>query len=100
MGKPTETADLSQRELTDSRLTTGEPAESTELGPLNVGGSCVVLAIGGVNGSLRCQIGSLRCQIGKVMSIYRAHVFFCCGGKDMSLWDTWFYCCLQVDPHN
>ena len=36
MGKPTETADLSQRELTDSRLTTGGPAEETELGPLNV----------------------------------------------------------------
>ena len=51
MGKPTETADLSQRELTDSRLTTGEPAEETELGPLNVGGSCVVWAVGGVTGS-------------------------------------------------
>ena len=45
MGIPTETADLSQWELTDSRLTVGDwILLRIKLGPLNVGGNSYVSA--------------------------------------------------------
>ena len=50
MGKPTETADLSWWELTDSGLTAGDLLR-TKLGLLNMGDSCVAEVVGGATGS-------------------------------------------------